>query len=87
MRNIAIARDLVRGIDDHHTFIRFISQDTSYFTQQCGLTHTWATKNQDGLTLIDNIADQGNTTQDRSADTAGQTDNFPFAVAEGADAM
>ena len=37
MRNIPIACDFVGGIHHYHTFISFVRQDASYFTQQgCG---------------------------------------------------
>src|SRR5438552_17765036 len=80
MRNIAISSYLIRGIHDHHTFIGFVREDASYFAQQGGFSHTWATKNQDGLALFDNITDQGNTAKHRSPNTACQANDFPFAV-------
>src|SRR5216684_27300 len=87
MGNIPITRDLIGGVDDHHPFIGFVREDASYFTQQGGFSHTWATKNQDGLTLFDNITNQGNTAEYRSTNTAGQADNFPFTVAQCADTV
>src|SRR5712691_4786590 len=85
MGDIPITRDFIGGIDDHHPFIGFVREDARYFTQQGGFSHTRATKNQDGLTLFDNITDQGNTAEYRSTNTAGQADNFPFTVAQCAD--
>src|SRR5947209_14289407 len=87
MGNISITRDFIGGIDDHDPFIGFVREDASYFTQQGGFAHTWATKNQDGLTLFDNITDQGNTAEYRSTNTAGQADNFSLAIAQGANTM
>src|SRR5712692_3028185 len=87
MGNIPITRDLIGGVDDHHPFIGFVREDASYFTQQGGFTHTWTTKNQDGLTLFDNITDQGNTAEYRSTNAAGQADNFKFSVAQGTNAV
>jgi hypothetical protein len=87
MRNIPITRDFIGGINDHHTFIGFVREDARYFTQQSSFTHTWATENQNGLTLFDNITDQGNTAEYRSTNTAGQADNFSLAIAEGANTM
>src|SRR6266581_2137324 len=85
MRNIPITRDFIGGIDDHYSFIGFVREDARYFTKQSSFPHTWTTKNQDGLTLFDNITDQGNTAEYRSTNTAGQADNFPFTVAQCAD--
>src|ERR1700726_4275747 len=87
MGDIPITRDFIGGIDDHHPFIGFIREDAGYFTQQGGFTHTWATKNQDGLTLFDNITNQANTAEYRSTDTAGQADNFPLSITQGANTM
>src|SRR2546425_1645257 len=87
MGNIPITRDFIGGIDDHHPFIGIVREDASYFTQQGGFTHTWATKNQDGLTLFDDIADQCNTAEYRSTNAAGQANYFPFTIAQRADAM
>jgi len=81
MGNITVTSNLVGGIDHDNTFIGFIGQDTCYFTQQGGFPHTWATKYQDGLTLLDNISDQGNTAEYCSTNAAGQADDFPFSVA------
>jgi hypothetical protein len=87
MRNVPITCDFVGGIHHHYTFIGFVREDTSYFTQQGGFSHTWATKNQDGLALFDNVTDQGNTAKHRSTNTAGQADNFPLSIAESADTV
>src|SRR5437879_7054070 len=87
MRNIPITRDFIGGINDHHAFIGFVREDASYFTQQGGFTHTRATKNQDGLTLFDNITNQANTAEYRSTNTAGQADNLSLAVAYSANTM
>src|SRR6266581_8316424 len=87
VRNISISSNFVGGIHNDYTFIGFVRQNTCYFTQQCGFAHTWATKNQDRLTLFDNIADQRNTAEYRSTNAAGQANYFPFAIAQRADAM
>jgi hypothetical protein len=87
MGDIPITRDFIGGIDDHHPFIGFVREDAGYFTQQGGFTHTWATKNQDGLTLFDNITNQANTAEYRSTNTAGQADNLSLAVAYSANTM
>ncbi len=47
VRNISITCDFVRGIHYDYTFICFVREDASYFTQQGGFAHTWATENQD----------------------------------------
>jgi hypothetical protein len=87
MGDIAIASDLVRGIDDHYTLIGLVSEDASNFAQEGCLTHTRATKNQDRLALFHDISDQGNTAKYRSPNTAGQADDLAFAVAHRADTM
>src|SRR6266487_5209155 len=87
MRNISVSGDFVGGIHDDYTFIGFVCENTCYFTQQCGFAHTWATKNQDRLTLFDNISNQGNTAKYRSTNAAGQTNNFSFSISKSADTM
>ena len=46
VRNVSVSSDFVRGIHDNHAFIGFARKDTSYFTQQGGFSHAWATKYQ-----------------------------------------
>src|SRR2546429_4156991 len=87
VRNIAISSNFVGGVHNDYTFIGFVCQNTCYFTQQCGFAHTWATKNQDRLTLFDNISNQRNTAEYRSTNAAGQTNNFSFSISKSADTM
>src|SRR6266571_3471121 len=70
MWNIAIASNLVGGINHHYTLVGLIGQHASNLAQQGSFSYTWATENQDGLTLFDDITDQGNTAKYRATNTA-----------------
>src|SRR5579884_1209740 len=87
VRNITITRDFIGCINHHYPFIGLVGQNTGYFTQQGGFTHARATKYQDRLTLLDDIANQRDAAQHRTTNTTGQTHNFPLAVPQGANTM
>src|SRR5579863_7899497 len=87
MGNIAVARDFVRGVHHDYSLVGLVREHASYFTQQGGFTHAWATKNQDRLTLLDDIAYQRDTAKHRSTNAAGEANHFPFTIAQRADAM
>ncbi len=75
MRNIAVARNLVRGIDDHHALAEIVGQHAGDFAQQGRLADTRLAEQQHTLAFFDQILDDIDRAKDSSTDAAGYADH------------
>src|SRR5205085_7402639 len=87
MRNVPVAANLIRGVDDHHPFAQVIGQHAGGLAQQSRLSNAWAAHHQDAAPRLDNVANDGDGAEYGAADAAGDADNAPLTVANGGDAM
>jgi hypothetical protein len=87
MGDVAVTGDLVAGVNHHDPALQIIRQHARNLTQGGGLSDAWAPHQQQGLTTIQQIPNQGHGAEDRTTDPAGQADHIPPAIADGADPM
>jgi hypothetical protein len=87
MGDIAIAADLIRGIDDHDAFAQIVGEDAGGLAQQRGLAHTGPPHHQNAATRLDDVSNDGDGPEDGAPDATGDADDAAFAVANGGDAM
>jgi hypothetical protein len=87
VRNIAVTGDLIGCIDDHHSLVQFVGKNASGFPQKRRLSDTWATEEQHALAGLDEVAHDGNCSEDSATNSAGKPDNFAGAIADSGDAM
>ncbi len=87
VRDIAVARDLVAGVDHDHPLAEVIRQHASHLPQHRRLADARPAEDQDALPRLDDLADDVDRAEDRSADAAGQPDDLAGSVANGADAV
>ena len=87
VRDVAVAADLVRRVDDHDPLAQIVGQHARGFAQQRGLAHARATHHQDAAARLDDVADDGDRAEDGAADAAGDADDAAFAIANRRNAM
>ncbi len=58
VRDIAIAGDLIRGIDDDHTFMQVVSENPSDLAKHGSFANAWPAKQQDALPLFNNVSNE-----------------------------
>jgi hypothetical protein len=87
VRNVAIARDLVRSVDDDHALLRLIRQYAGDLSQHRRLAHARATEHEHALLALHNVFDRGDRAEDGPADTAGQPYDAPAPVTNARDTV
>jgi hypothetical protein len=87
VRDVTIAGDLVRGVDNHDAPTVLIGQEASRLTQQGGLPDSWPTQEQYALPLGHKVTDDIKRSADGAADAAGQADDLAPTVAHSGDAV
>jgi hypothetical protein len=87
MGNVAVACDLVRGVDDHDALSHLVGEDARDLAEQRGLADAGTAKQQDAATGFDDIPDDLHRPVDRAADAEGEPDDFAGTVAERRDAV
>ena len=87
MRDVAVAGDLVGGVDDDHPLAQVVGEHARGLAQHRGLADAGATHDQDRLPGLDEVRDDLDGAVDRAPDPAGQPDDLAAAVADGADAV
>src|ERR1700716_1041228 len=87
MRDVAVSRDLVGGIDDHDTFREIVSENTRDLTQHRRLADTGSTEKQDAPPGLDDVADDLDGPVDGAADAESQAHDLAGAVPQRADAV
>ena len=83
MRHVAIAGDLVGGIDDDHPFLGFLRQDPGHLPQHGGFAHAGAAQEQDILSGERQVFDDLDRPEDCPAHPAGDAYDLSFPVADG----
>ncbi len=86
MRDVAVARNLVRGIYDHHALAIF-GKHPRAFTQHRRLAHARRPQQTDRFTAAQDVEQNVDRAVHRSADAAGETDDFARPIADRADAV
>jgi hypothetical protein len=87
MRDIAVAADLIRGVNDNDTLVRVIGEDASDFTQHSGLANAWPAEEQRALAAHNEILDHADRSVDSTPDPACEPDNLSAPVPDAGDAM
>jgi hypothetical protein len=87
MRNVAIATDLVRGIDDHDPFSKIVSEHTTNLAEHRCLAHTGSPEEKDALPQLDYVTNDVTGPVNRSSDAQSQTDHFSCSVPQRGDSM
>ena len=87
MRDIAVAGDLVRGVDDHHSLAHLVGEDSRDLAQKRRLTDTRTAEEQDASAGLDDVADDLHRSVHRAADAKRQAHDFARAVPQCRDAM
>ena len=87
VRDVAVAGDLVAGVDHDHALAEVVGQDAGHLAQHRRLADAGAPQQQDALPALDDVADDVDRAEDGAADAAGQPDHLAGPVPDGADAM
>src|SRR5437867_224236 len=87
MWDVAVASDLVRGVDDDDALREVIGEDARDFAQHRRLADAGPTEKQDAPPRLDDVADDLDGPVDGAADAEGEPDDFARAVPQRADAM
>src|SRR5690606_38930115 len=87
MRDVAVAADLVRGVDDDDALAEVVRQKPRRLPQLRGLADARAAEEQDAPPALDEVLDQVDRAEDGAADSQCQADDVAFAVAYRRDAV
>src|SRR5215204_5583938 len=87
MGHIAVAADFVGGIDDDDALVRVVREHAGNFAEHGCLADAGLAEEEDALATQDQVFDDPDGSVDGAADTAGEADDLPAAVADAADAM
>ncbi len=85
MRHIAVAANLVGGVDDDHALL--LGQDASGLAQQSGLAHAGPAQQQQALAAVDDVLDDVASAIHGAAHAAGEAHHLAAPVADAADAV
>jgi hypothetical protein len=82
MRDVAVARDLVGGVDDH-PLADAVREDARGFAKERRLADSGRTHEQDALARLDDVADDLERPEDGPSDPVSPTTSpFRFRIAE-----
>ena len=87
VRDVAVAADLVRGVDDHHPLAQVVGQHARRLAQQRRLADARAAHHQDAAARLDDVANDRDRAEHGAADAAGDADDAALAIADGRDAV
>src|SRR4029077_7356345 len=87
VRDVAVPGDLVAGVDDDDALAEVVGEDARDFAQHRRLADAGAPEQHDALSAVDDVADDVDRPEHRPADAAGEPDDLPRPVADGADPM
>jgi hypothetical protein len=83
MRHIAIARYLVRRVNDDHALLQIVGEHSRSFAQKRRFSNSGFSHQQQAFTGFDYVADYVHSAVDRATDTASETDDIADAVSYG----
>src|SRR5581483_2847564 len=87
VRDIAVARDLVRRVDDDDALVHVVGQHARDLAQHGRLADARPAEEQRAAPGLDQVLDYLDRAEDGAADAAGETDDAPAAVADARDAV
>jgi hypothetical protein len=82
VRHIAIARNLVRRVNDDHTLAKVIGKHTGHFPEHGRFANTRSAQQQDALARLDQVLDQAHAAKHGAAHAARQADGFAGTVSD-----
>ena len=85
MRDVAVAGDLVRRVDDHDPLAEVVGEDAGDLAKHRRLTDARPAEDEDRLPRLGDVADDVDRPEHRATDAARQPDDLAGAVADGAD--
>ncbi len=85
--DVAVAGDLVGGIDDDDALVQVIRQHARGLAQHRRLADAGAAHDEDGLARFHEVVHDLDGAEDSASDPAGQAHDLAVAIADGADAM
>ena len=85
VRDVAVARDLVGGVDDDDALAQVVGEDARGLAEHRRLADARATHDQDRLPGLDEVVDDLDRPVHRPPDPAGQADDLAVPVADRAD--
>ncbi len=87
MGNVAVARDFVRSVHDHHALTHLIRQDSGNLAQLGGFAHAGSAEQQNRSAGAHNVVDDVDRPFQRSPNPAGKANDLAMAVADAAYAV
>tara|TARA_B100000405_G_scaffold31738_1_gene22020 strand:+ start:277 stop:723 length:447 start_codon:yes stop_codon:yes gene_type:complete len=87
VRNITVTSNLIAGVNHHNPALEVIGEDPGNLPECGGLSDTRASHQQQGLTVIQQIANHGHRSKHGPANPTGQANDCTLAVANGTDTM
>jgi hypothetical protein len=87
VRHVAVAADLVRGVDDDDPLADVVGEDARRLAQLRGLADAGAAEEQDVASALEEVADGVDGAGDGAADPQGEPDDVALAVADRRDAV
>ena len=82
VRNVAVAGDLIRGVDDHHAPVEIVGQDARRLAQQGRLADARASQQQHAAAGFDHVAHDLDGAVDGAAHAAGEPDDLAQPIAQ-----
>ena len=79
--DVAVAGDLVAGIDDDDPF--FVAEDAGGFAQEGGLADAGPAEQEQAAAAHDDVLNDVDDAVDGAADAAGEADDGALAIADG----
>ena len=87
MRDVAVTRDLVGGVDDDHTLAEIVRQHPGDLAEERGLADARPTEQQDAFPRLHDVANDLHGPVHRASDPQGEAHDLAGAVPKGADPM
>src|SRR5439155_11482207 len=87
VRDVAVARDLVGGVDDDDALAELLGEDAGDLAALGRLADAGLAEHQDALAGLDDVAHDVDGAEDRAADATGEADDAPGAVADRRDTV
>src|SRR5450756_2613041 len=87
MRDIAVAGDLVRGVDDNHALVEIVRHKARDLPQHRRLADARPAEEKHALLGAHKVLDDADRPEAGAANAAGQPDDAALAVADAGDAV